>query len=437
MQVIFVCNYCGVKLKFEEVAVHYRTKNFCCPRKKNYKFELKNRAKEIIGETIVDEKTYNYIKKKNIKVSSKDKNYACVVVKGKKWCLHRFIYYEIYKHVQNEGMVVDHINSIKLDNRAKNLRELSYSDNSSNKSKRKNTSSKYYGVSYCKLRNIWKCGLTYKNKKHAFYYKEELHAAYHYNLIATKLGINYLKKLNNVEKPDNFVEKVIGTKKSGLPFGVYKTQCKKYKYAFQGKEYLGFLDPIAASNAREKRINNYKKINNKKLLSEPIMRNSDNIAILELFDKNKNKVCETMVDDENYYELKKYSWCFNNGYVKGNINNKSVLLSRYLMNSCDPKKFVDHIDNNVLNNQKSNLREVSPKENSQNRGTKSGFSSKYIGVFRNKKRSRWESHIYFEGKRIWLGSFKTEKEAASARDKKVLELNKKHHSKYKQNILDA
>ena len=83
-------------------------------------------------------------------------------------------------------------------------------------------------------------------------------------------------------------------------------------------------------------------------------------------------------------------------------------------------KFVDHIDGNGLNNTLNNLREANHKLNAQNRH-KSSFktrSSKYKGVFYNKYvknlKKRWCARIVVNGKWVWLGSYKTELEAAKA-----------------------
>lgn len=50
---------------------------------------------------------------------------------------------------------IDHINGIRHDNRIKNLRVVSQSDNSKNSSIPSHNSSGFVGVSWCKKRNCW------------------------------------------------------------------------------------------------------------------------------------------------------------------------------------------------------------------------------------------------------------------------------------------
>ena len=90
-------------------------------------------------------------------------------------------------------MDVDHTKQNKFDNRIAKLREASRSDNNRNKLKKKNSKSKYYGV--FKHTKLWLCLLKINDKRYGFYYENELHAAYHYDLllIEHKLKFNPIK----------------------------------------------------------------------------------------------------------------------------------------------------------------------------------------------------------------------------------------------------
>lgn len=74
------------------------------------------------------------------------------------------------------------------------------------------------------------------------------------------------------------------------------------------------------------------------------------------------------------------------------------------------KVVVDHIDNNPLNNNLSNLQLISVRENSSK--DKKGYSSQYTGVVLNKPTNKWKSSIVVDGKLKHLGYFDTEKEAS-------------------------
>lgn len=96
---------------------------------------------------------------------------------------------------------VDHKNGNRSDNRLCNLRFVTDSQNAQNSIKRLNTTSKYRGVS--KYRNVWRCEISINNRRDLFYFKDEKHSAYHYNVLA----LNYYGpecKLNDNIKPDDF-----------------------------------------------------------------------------------------------------------------------------------------------------------------------------------------------------------------------------------------
>lgn len=69
------------------------------------------------------------------------------------------------------GMVTDHINRDKLDNRRSNLRVCSASENQHNRVANKHNTSGYKGVSWHKRIGKWQAKITVRNKlKHLGYY---------------------------------------------------------------------------------------------------------------------------------------------------------------------------------------------------------------------------------------------------------------------------
>jgi hypothetical protein len=77
-------------------------------------------------------------------------------VEGKltKKCIHKLVA-ETFLPNWNNHTQCDHINRIKTDNRYFNLRWISNSNNNRNVTKQKNTSSKYFCVSFNKRDKIW------------------------------------------------------------------------------------------------------------------------------------------------------------------------------------------------------------------------------------------------------------------------------------------
>ena len=71
------------------------------------------------------------------------------------------------------------------------------------------------------------------------------------------------------------------------------------------------------------------------------------------------------------------------------------------------KTVVDHINGDKLDNNLTNLRIISNRENLSKRGG----SSKYVGVSWVKKDKKWRTDIYLGDKYYYLGLYKTEEEA--------------------------
>lgn len=81
----------------------------------------------------------------------------------------------------------------------------------------------------------------------------------------------------------------------------------------------------------------------------------------------------------------------------------------------------DHKDRNGLNNQRSNMREASQSQNGANVVKRSGTSSEYKGVTWHSTGFKWQAQIKVNRKRIYLGLFVSEEEAARAYDRAAVE----------------
>jgi len=138
----------------------------------------------------------------------------------------------------------------------------------------------------------------------------------------------------------------------------------------------------------------------------------------------------TILDAEDYYRFSDFKWGIyaskGKRYVVCNIKIRSgrtrvARLHREIMNA-PPGLLVDHRNSVGLDNRRENLRLATRAQNSCNRRkTKSKTSSRFIGVCFHKRHQRWYADIRHNGKKIWLGSFASEIDAARAHDKAVLE----------------
>jgi hypothetical protein len=77
---------------------------------------------------------------------------------------------------------------------------------------------------------------------------------------------------------------------------------------------------------------------------------------------------------------------------------------------------VDHINGDTLDNRRKNLRLCTNAENTRNMRPHTGRSSKYKGVSWHSPSRKWQAEIRIDYKRVFLGLFVDEKEAAKAYD---------------------
>lgn len=107
------------------------------------------------------------------------------------------------------------------------------------------------------------------------------------------------------------------------------------------------------------------------------------------------------------------------GYKHVRVNGKIVLQHRvvFLMYHGYLPKYIDHRDNDRLNNKIGNLRAATARQNQANRKVGKNNKSGYTGVSFEKHLNKYVAGMQLNGKHVNLGRFDTAKEASDAYNK--------------------
>jgi hypothetical protein len=159
-----------------------------------------------------------------------------------------------------------------------------------------------------------------------------------------------------------------------------------------------------------------------------IYNNIDNGVTELVIISPKYGTIKCIIDTEDFDKVSAFRWSLLKRmrikdvkfYVTSKIKNKTFYIHRIITKSL--WETVDHINRDTLDNRKTNLREATKKQQAINRVFKTKYAS---GVKRNSK-NRFEARIGFNGKKLYLGNFKTIEEAHKA----YVEASKKYHGEF-------
>lgn len=114
------------------------------------------------------------------------------------------------------------------------------------------------------------------------------------------------------------------------------------------------------------------------------------------------------IDADAVEEVKLWHWHIDKkGYIiRGDRGLPKMMLHWYVLGmDADHNNLIDHINRDKTDCRRSNLRQVTPKQNSYNHSRHSTNRSGYTGAFWDKRRRKWKSDIYTSGRHVCLGYF--------------------------------
>ncbi len=127
-----------------------------------------------------------------------------------------------------------------------------------------------------------------------------------------------------------------------------------------------------------------------------------------------------VIDDADAHILQEPGWRIHKGistmYVVRHPRQGCIeLLHRRILGLSGRHPFVDHSDRNGLNNSRSNLRTCSHQQNLRNQFRKpENKTSRFKGVYWHRRKCRWHARLCVDKRRIGLGFFRNEVDAATA-----------------------
>lgn len=144
---------------------------------------------------------------------------------------------------------------------------------------------------------------------------------------------------------------------------------------------------------------------------------------------------EAIVDDADYDFLMQWKWhALVSGrgvYAERCERPKGQKVSHIMMhrviNKTPDGMDTDHDNGNTLDNRRHNLRSATRAQNMWNRKPNSKGASKYKGVAWHKQHRKWIVAIQHNKKRLFVGLFTNEQEAATAYANKAAELRGEFH----------
>lgn len=153
---------------------------------------------------------------------------------------------------------------------------------------------------------------------------------------------------------------------------------------------------------------------NPRTLKDPNeIRLHENYAEVVMYNSKNEEVAKSLIDLDDVDKINEYKWSLDGkGYVRTR-GKKSISIHRIIMDCNDKDLVVDHINHNILDNRKENLRITSQSKNNMNKIIQSNNTSGFTGVY--EQNGLWCVQIKINEKTIPVGSYNKFEDAVKVR----------------------
>ncbi len=137
------------------------------------------------------------------------------------------------------------------------------------------------------------------------------------------------------------------------------------------------------------------------------------MKLIKMFKRNVN----ILVDDEDYEYLNQFRWIKRSsyGYPARHIQSRPKQIYKFMHHEIlKTNQMIDHINGNVLDNRKQNLRITNKSKNAANCKIHKHNTSGFKGVSKMKQTNKYIAYIVVNNKQYRLGTFNNKEAAAKA-----------------------
>ena len=123
-------------------------------------------------------------------------------------------------------------------------------------------------------------------------------------------------------------------------------------------------------------------------------------------------------DADDYDKVAQYCWCVgSDGYLTTGSGRDGTAqkFHNLIMGKCEKGYVIDHINHDLMDNRKANLRIASLSENNINKFLSSNNKSGFTGVCWESGRNKWRAALSWNKRNIFLGRFDSFDDAVAAR----------------------